>query len=1073
MKKFLKSGLAVMLSLTMIFSSLLVGLREMDFSGLFALKVNAASESDLSFTLDEDGLSYTLDRCNALASGELSIPSTYNGMPVTAIGYQSFRGCTALTSVTIPSSVTSIGDYAFYGCSGLSSVTIPSSVTSIGHCAFYSCGVLTSVEIPSGVTSIGSYAFYNCKGLTSVTIPNSVTSIGSYAFYNCKGLTSVTIPNSVTSIEDSTFGNCSGLTSVTIPNSVTSIGAYAFYYCSGLTSVTIPDSVTTIESYAFYYCSGLTSVTIPNSVTSIGRNSFYCCVELTSVTIPNSVTSIGDYAFYNCIKLTSIVTPDSVKSIGNYCFAYCRAAETLTIGENVESIGDAAFSYCDKLTSVTIPASVTSIGNEAFLYCEKLTSVTIPASVTSMGVSVFKNCSKLTDISVDAANTNYCDVDGVLFNKNKTTIIQYPKGKSGTSYAIPSGVEKIEEKCFSGCNLLESVSVPESVTDIGEQAFYYCGKLATVSGGENIKNIGDLAFYECILLSTFTMPGNLVTIGKQAFFDCPIASVTLPKTLTSIGDRAFGCCSALKSITIPASVVTIGSEPFLLCESLAVLKVDADNEFYSSKSNVLFNKDQTELILCPVGKQYDTYEIPSTVKTVNDRAFYGCSSLTRIYASEGLEVIGDYAFSNCTNLVSFTMPDTVTEIGSNVFNFCSNLITVKLSENITIIGASCFKNCNKLVSVVIPEGVTRICTEAFNYCENLTAVVIPASATLIEYGAFSNCTSLWHVLYTGTEAQWENLEKSNNTYLTDAYRHYGAQGSDIEVADYRTATCIRDGVYSCYCRICEEFKDNVITAAGSHSFNGSGECTSCGTLKTECVSSSHNYENDCSETWTITREGAMMVAITFSEETFVEKNYDFIKIYDSYDNLVGTFTGDELQGKRIVVNGNVIKIVLLSDSSVTKYGFDVVEVEELNNSYIAGINKADGSAKTDVDTLNSKIKTNVQCCENITEFINFMSNTSVLTHSSHAAGNKEFFGTGSTITLLDYSMTEYLDKYTVIVSGDVNGDSVCDVIDCAQVEAVANGRNTLTDVYFTAADSNSDDAINSTDYQAIINTMLA
>lgn len=1073
MKKFLKIGLAVMLSFTMIFSSLLVGLQEADFSGMFTAKVNAASESDLVFALNDDGLSYTLDRCNTLASGELSIPSTYNGKPVTAIYYSAFRGCTGLTSITIPSSVASIGSYAFYGCSGLTSVTIPSSVTSIENSAFYSCVGLTSVEIPSGVTSIGDYAFYNCKGLTSVTIPNSVTSIGTYAFYGCKGLSSVTIPNGVTIIEDSTFGNCSGLTSVTIPNSVTSIGDYAFYYCSGLTSVTIPDSVTSIGNCAFYFCSGLTSVTISNSVTRFGDYAFYCCGGLTSVEIPNSVTAIGNHAFYNCIKLTSIVIPDSVKSIGNYCFAYCRAVETLTIGENVESIGDSAFSYCDKLTSVTIPASVTSIGNEAFLYCEKLTSVTIPASVTSMGVSVFKNCSKLTAISVDAANTNYCDVDGVLFNKNKTTIIQYPKGKSGTSYAIPSGVEKIEERCFEGCNLLESVTLPESVTDIGMRAFSNCVKLATVSGGENVKNIGDLAFYECTHLSTFTMPGNLVTIGKQAFFDCPITSVALPNTLTSIGDRAFGCCASLKSFTIPASVVTIGSEPFLLCKSLAVLKVAADNEFYSSKANVLFNKDQTELIQCPVGKQYDTYTIPSTVKTINDRAFYGCSSLTRIYTSEGLEVIGDYAFSNCTNLVSFTIPDTVTEIGNAIFDSCSNLISVKMSENITKISSNCFKNCKKLVSVVIPDGVTRICTEAFNYCENLTAVVIPASATLIEYGAFSNCTSLWHVLYTGTEAQWENLEKPSNTYLTDAYRHYGAQGSDIEVADYRPATCIRDGVYSCYCRICEEFKDNVITAAGSHSFNGSGECISCGTLKTECVSSSHNYDNNCSETWTITRETAMMLAITFSDDTFVEKNYDFIKIYDSYDNLVGTFTGDELQGKRIVVNDSTVKIALMSDSSLSYYGFDVVEVEELNNSYIAGINKSDGSAKTDVDNLNSKIITNVQCCEDITELIDFMSNASIFTHSSHAAGNKEFYGTGSTITILDYSISEFLDKYTVIVNGDVNGDSVCDVLDCVQVESVANGRNSLTGAYLTAADSNSDDAVTLADYQAIVNTMMS
>ena len=1051
MKKFLKIGLAVMLSLTMIFSSLLVGLQEVDFSGLFTLKVNAASESDLSFTLNEDGLSYTLTSCSTSASGELSIPSTYNGKPVAAIGYQSFRGRTELTSVTIPSSITSIEGYAFLGCSGLTSVTIPGSVTSIGHSAFYYCTGLTSLTITSGVNSIGDFVFYGCSGLTSVTIPGSVTSIGNSAFSNCKGLTSLTISSGVNSIGDSAFAYCSGITSVTIPDSVTSMGKDVFYNCSGLTSVTISKNVTSIGNNAFYRCTGLTSVTIPNSVTSIGELAFSSCIGLTSVTIPDSVTSIGRSAFHSCSGLTSIVIPDSVKSIGDYGFAFCRSAKTLTMGKNVESIGNNAFSYCEKLTSVTIPASVTSIGKEAFKYCETITSVTIPASVTSMGDSVFDYCNKLTAINVDAANTNYCSVNGVLFNKSKTAIIQYPNAKSGTSYTIPSGVEKIEKNCFHDCNLLESVTVPDSVTDIVEQAFYYCKKLATVSGGKNVKNIGNDAFYECRALSTFTMPGNLETIG----------------------DRAFAYCEKLTSVTIPASVTTIGLEPFFLCKSLAVLKVDSNNKFYSSKANVLFNKDQTALIQYPAGGQYDTYTMPRTVKTVNEGAFYGCTTLTVIYASKGLEVIEDYAFAGCTKLASFTMPDTVTEMGNSVFNACSSLVTLKLSKNLTKIGSNCFKNCKKLVSVVIPEGVTQICTEAFNYCENLTAVVIPASATLIEYGAFYNCTSLWHVLYTGTQEQWESLSKPNNPSLTDAYLHYGAQGSDIEVTDYRPATCLRDGVYSCYCRICDEYKDNVITAKGTHSFNSNGECTGCGNLKTELVYSPHQYANNTNETWTITREDAMMVAVTFSDYTFVEKGYDFINIYDALNHLVGTFTGDELAGKRIIVDGGIVKINLVTDSSVQNFGFDVEEIEVLNNSYIYGINYSDGSVTTEVDYVKSEIKTNVQCCEDIAPFISLMSGANVLTHWSHVAGDKKFYGTGSTIAILDYTMTEYMDKYTLIVSGDVNGDSVCDVLDCARIELAVNSGKGLTGVYKSAADTNEDDIINAVDLQAVVNQALA
>ena len=113
-------------------------------------------------------------------------------------------------------SVTSIGDSAFRGCSGLTSITIPNSVTSIGSEAFRGCSGLTSITIPNSVTSIGSEAFQYCSGLTSVSIPNSVTSIGDYAFYGCSGLTSVSIPNSVTFISGAVFSGCSGLESIVI-----------------------------------------------------------------------------------------------------------------------------------------------------------------------------------------------------------------------------------------------------------------------------------------------------------------------------------------------------------------------------------------------------------------------------------------------------------------------------------------------------------------------------------------------------------------------------------------------------------------------------------------------------------------------------------------------------------------------------------------------------------------------------------------------------------------------------------------------------------------------------------------
>ena len=225
---------------------------------------------------------------------------------------------------------------------------------------------------------------------------------------------------------------------------------------SRVKSVVIADGVTSIGEYAFFYCESLTSVTIPDSVTSIGKYAFFCCTSLTSVTIPDSVTSIGEYAFYYCKSLTSMTIPDSVTSISSSTFASCTS-----------------------LTSVTIPNSVTSIGEYAFYDCKSLTSVTIPGSVTSIGLYAFASCTSLTGIWVAEGNSHYAnDASGVLFNKDKTTLVQCPGAFA--AYTIPDSVTSIGDNTFDHCTSLTSVTIPDGVTSIGWRAFSNCTSLTDV-----------------------------------------------------------------------------------------------------------------------------------------------------------------------------------------------------------------------------------------------------------------------------------------------------------------------------------------------------------------------------------------------------------------------------------------------------------------------------------------------------------------------------------------------------------------------------------------------------------------
>ena len=353
---------------------------------------NVYADSNYQYTIGSSTLSYTItdnDEIEIISydgtDATLVIPDEIDGKKVTAIGYEAFKGCSGLTSITIPASVTSIGGWAFEGCSGLTSITIPDSVTTIEGYVFYGCRGLTSITIPDSVTSIGSSAFEGCSGLTSITIPASVTSIGGWAFEGCSGLTSITIPDSVTSIEYSAFRGCSGLTSITIPDSVTFIRDGAFEGCSGLASINVDENNTAYQSE-----DGI--ILFDKQKTQL----ITCLPQKTGAyTIPDSVTSIGYAAFEGCSGLTSITIPDSVTSIGYSAFEGCRGLTSITIPDSVTSIGDAVFYGCSGLTSITIPDSVTSIGSSAFYGCSGLTSITIPDSVTSIGYSAFYDCPNL------------------------------------------------------------------------------------------------------------------------------------------------------------------------------------------------------------------------------------------------------------------------------------------------------------------------------------------------------------------------------------------------------------------------------------------------------------------------------------------------------------------------------------------------------------------------------------------------------------------------------------------------------------------------------------------------------
>jgi hypothetical protein len=219
------------------------------------------------------------------------------------------------------------------------------------------------------------------------------------------------------------------------------------------------------------------------------------------------------------LDVPNVIDGYPVTGIGRSSFVKCLDLANITIPNNVTYIGDLAFCRCENLTNVTIGTNVANIAERAFVECGKLSSLKIPASVVDIGVLAFAACPSLTTISVNTNNPVYSSVNGVLFNKNQTTLVAYPSGRSG-SYSIPIGVTNIGYSSFEGCYSLTGIAMPKSITSIESNAFYYCTHLSSVAIGTNVATIGYAAFSQCPSLSSIIIPKSVISIADSAFEFC-------------------------------------------------------------------------------------------------------------------------------------------------------------------------------------------------------------------------------------------------------------------------------------------------------------------------------------------------------------------------------------------------------------------------------------------------------------------------------------------------------------------------------------------------------------------------
>lgn len=378
------------------------------------------------------------------------------------------------------------------------------------------------------------------------------------------------------------------------------------------------------EIIRFPKSSPIENYEIPEGVINIFDNAFNESKNLKTVTIPKSLEGISILTFKeSSVYLNPQNWEEDIFYAGD-CLVnvkYDTKAENIIIKDGTRKIEAHAFSGCENIKSITIPDSVEFIGVQAFESCSSLETIYIGSGVKEIGAAPFifdvegLPCSNLKSIEVSKDNKHYTSVDGVLFNKEMTELIQYPIGKKQKEYVIP-----------------------DSVTKIGSGAFRYCKKLTKLTIGKGITVIDDPLLFHCENIETVILPDTLTKLDGGAFKYSGIKYIDIPDSVTYLGCEAMAGCERLETVNIGKGVSYI-HEIAIWSPVLKAVNVDSENKHFTDIDGVLFNKDKTELWLYPPNKSGKEYRIPESVKTIKYRAINQAHNLDKVYVGSNVETI--------------------------------------------------------------------------------------------------------------------------------------------------------------------------------------------------------------------------------------------------------------------------------------------------------------------------------------------------------------------------------------------------------------------------------------------------
>lgn len=498
--------------------------------------------------------------------------------------------------------------------------------------------------------------------------------------------------------------------------------------------------------YAFKECStSLKSISFENNpqLKEIQSYAFYQCTSISAIdlSVCTNLITIGSYSFSGCTSLNSIFLPSNLIKLGDYCFSNINAT-SISLSESITSMPPSCFRGSKYLISVEIPLSsnITSLSSH-FIAETPVTKYTITDKVNYISNSAF-SYSNIVTFVVTSGNEKYKVRNNAIIIS--TAYLVYPKKLPGPA-TVPDGITILEANCFMD-SFVTSITLPASLRVIAQWAFVR-SKIKSTVIPDTVTSIGCNAFYMCSNLKIIKLP-NISTLETELFKGCTsLTEIEIPSSITTIKDGCFDETN-LSEVVLPDSVESIGGNAF---PSKTKLIFGKNSNYYIDSQYLVLDK-QNKSISMWFEANLTTITIPSTVETIQTRAFNNKQKLTKIVinSDSALNKIEKYAFYNCTNLVFANLPQGIASIGEYSFYGCQKLTNIDLPYLINI-SMHAFENCINLVSIEFETcSVTTLDEKTFYQCQSLTSIKLPHTLTYIDVECFKNCNSLTSVSFPST-----------------------------------------------------------------------------------------------------------------------------------------------------------------------------------------------------------------------------------------------------------------------------------------------------------------------------------